>query len=81
MSTLFDKRSKPATTSNAPSLKAAAEDFRHGHECKNGFLRKSVTGKYVELLDGQNLKRNLDYIDHLLAHRSKAKPTEQYRPN
>ena len=81
ISTLFDRRSESATSSNAPALNAAIGNFRQRHECKNGFLRKSVTDKYVELLDGKNLKRNLDYIDHLLAHRSKANPAEQYRPN
>ena len=77
----FDGQSELVTISDVPSLVTAIEDFQQNHERYNDFLKKSMMEKYVGRLDGKNLKRNLDYIDHLLAHRSKANPAEQYRPN
>lgn len=62
----FDGKSELVTASNVTELTQALDDFKHCHERYDDFLKRDVMEKYVGPLDGKNLKRNLDFVFHLL---------------
>ncbi len=70
LSAPFDGKSELVTVDNVPDLECAITDFRSGHKRFDAFLQKNVMEKYIGPLDGGNVKRNLDYIYHLLRQKN-----------
>jgi hypothetical protein len=68
----FDKKSELVTVDTIAGLKQAFYDFKSNHDRYNAFLDKRVMEKYVGLLDGKNLERNLAFIKELLNNKLKA---------
>ncbi|PKP15801.1 MAG: hypothetical protein CVU07_08960, partial [Bacteroidetes bacterium HGW-Bacteroidetes-23] len=62
----FDGRSELVTTHSADELEAAISDFMRGDDRYDAFLDRGVMEKYIGPLDGENLKRNLKFIEGLL---------------
>jgi hypothetical protein len=63
----FDGKSELVTTHNCSDLLQALRDFLKDDVRYKTFLDKSIMEKYVGSLDGENLKRNFDYILGLLS--------------
>ena len=64
----FDGRSELVTVASLDSLSQALDDFCSGHPRYDAFLQRSVIEKYVGPTDGNNLVRNLSYIQKLVAN-------------
>lgn len=62
----FDAKSELVTVDTVNGLKQTFLDFKAGNARFDSFLDRSAMEKYVGPLDGQNLKRNLDFIYDLL---------------
>ena len=62
----FDKKSELVTVESVNDLKQAFLDFKQTNPRFDAFLDKSVMEKYIGLLDGKNLERNLNFIYGLL---------------
>lgn len=62
----FNGECELVTTRNVDDLIQALSDFKSIHERYNAFLDRSVMERYIGPLDGNNLKRNIDYINMIL---------------
>jgi len=62
----FDGRSELVTTHSADELEVAISDFMRGDDRYDAFLDRGTMERYVGPLDGENLKRNLKFIEGLL---------------
>ena len=62
----FDNNSELVTVSTIDDIKQAFLDFKEKHIRYNDFLDKKVMEKYIGFLDGNNSKRNIDFIFNIL---------------
>lgn len=62
----FDGKSELVTTHNVPDLEQAFRDYLKGSDRFDAFLDKRVMEKYIGPLDGNNLDRNLRFVNKLL---------------
>lgn len=62
----FDGRSELVTVDNVTDLVGAITDFRAGHPRFEAFMQREIMEKYIGYLDGDNLRRNLQYIHELV---------------
>lgn len=62
----FDGKSELVTTHDVETLEEALRDFLLGSRRFDAFLDKTVMEKYIGPLDGNNLKRNFDFVLDLL---------------
>jgi CDP-glycerol glycerophosphotransferase (TagB/SpsB family) len=62
----FDAKSELVTVTSPEQLVVAFEKFVANDDCYLDFLNPKVMEKYVGPLDGNNLNRNLEFIDQLL---------------
>lgn len=63
----FDGKSEIVTVWNVMELEEAFNDFASGDSRYDPFLDVACMEKYVGPLDGQNLRRNIEFIDAILA--------------
>jgi spore coat polysaccharide biosynthesis predicted glycosyltransferase SpsG len=66
MDTPFNGRSELVTVYTVKEIIQAFYDFKNKHERYDAFLDRKVMEKYIGPLDGNNLKRNVDFIYNLL---------------
>jgi len=59
----FDKNSELVTASSVDELVQAIDDFKHSHPRFDAFLSRKIMEQYIGPLDGNNLQRNLDFIN------------------
>jgi hypothetical protein len=62
----FDLKSELITARSSEDLEFSIINFMSGSTIFNEFLKQDVLEKYIGPLDGNNLKRNMDYIMKLI---------------
>lgn len=65
----FDGKSELVTANTVVELIDVLKAFRDGTDIFESFLKKSVMEKYVGPLDGNNTKRNVEFIYNILKNR------------
>ena len=63
----FDSQSELPTFHTSHELANALNDFRLSRDNLSVFQNREVMSKYIGPLDGQNLKRNIDFIKKLIS--------------
>jgi hypothetical protein len=65
----FDGKSELVTTKSVSELESAISDFLAEDNRFDAFMRRNVMEKYIGPLDGNNLERNIQFIEILLSQK------------